>query len=224
VVGDHDNECTIERVDSAQLIEELPEHRIGVRDFSVVRRAAGSIFGRRFVRRVRIEEVNPGEPGGRRSRKAGRQNPFAGGLDHVCRSALGESKCRAACRRWKTVVVLVEAAAQSEPTLEDERADESARSVPSAFEHRGERRDILREAERDVVANAVMARRQTSQNRGVRRQRHRDMRERLHVLDTVASESIEVRCQTGGTPVRAQAIATERVDGHEKNIRAVELT
>ena len=63
VIGGDDDDRVVERVSGTKPVEQAAEHRVRIGDFGVVRRAARAIFGRCVVRRVRIEQVHPGEEG-----------------------------------------------------------------------------------------------------------------------------------------------------------------
>src|SRR5258705_5402810 len=111
----------------------------------VVGRAPGAVLRRRVVRGMRIEEMNPGEPGGDRcgwrlGSRDGTKNPVACRLDHLRGSTVGDSE-RGGVRLVRiAVVVLVEPAAEPEARVEDEGADEGARPVAGSLEHGGQRR------------------------------------------------------------------------------------
>ena len=71
VVGGRDDHGVIECVGGAEPVEQLSEHRIGVGDLGIVRRAPRAVCRGRVVRCVRIEQMNPCEPGAARLRAFG---------------------------------------------------------------------------------------------------------------------------------------------------------
>ena len=121
------------------------------------------------------------------------------------------------------VVVVVESAVQPEAGVEHERADDGAGAIAGGFEARRQRRHAVVEAERHVVAHAVMARRQPGEDRRVRGQRHRHGRERLRVLEARRGQAVERRRQAVRVAVRTETIAPERVDRDEQDVGAAEL-
>ena len=165
----------------------------------------------------------PGGGGGTARVRAFSENPAAGRRDDVTGTTLGNVE------RWtggvtKTIVVLVEAAAESKTTVEHERADERARPVPGTLERRCQCGNTLVESEGRVVSHPVMARRQASQDRRVGRQRHRHVRKRVCIADSAGGEPIERRRQAAAIPEGSHAISTQRIDRDEQQVGALRLT
>src|SRR4029078_5749140 len=94
------------------------------------------------------------------------------------------------------IVVHLETAVQAEARVEDERAQEGAGGVPGGGEPGGERLDGRIEAERAVVANAVVRRIQAGEDRRVRRQRQRHVRVGGLEAHAVARQAVERGCRT----------------------------
>src|SRR5207248_10184020 len=127
---------------------QAPELCVGERHLVVVRIRSTLFWS--AVRRMRIEEMDPAEPGRRsllvagcwgliaggwllgtgRSRSAPRENPIACELNDVLGRSLGEGERDRTGLAADAVVVDVEAAAQTDARVENERADECAGAVP----------------------------------------------------------------------------------------------
>ena len=144
VIGGDNHQGVIERVRDPKAFDQPAQHGVGIGDLAVVRCTAGAVLGRRIVRRVRIEQMHPGEPRATHS-DAGRRlkDPVAGTRHHLAGTPLGELKRRSFDAR-QTVVVLVEAVAEAEAAVQHERADKRTGAVAGRLCDGGERRDPAR--------------------------------------------------------------------------------
>src|SRR5205807_1965658 len=86
---------------------------------------------------------------------APRENPIARKLRHAICGAFGEGERDRTGLTADAVVVDIEAAAQTEARVEDERADECAGAVPCVMQDRRERRHVRSQSRRAVGVNAV---------------------------------------------------------------------
>src|SRR6185503_17571510 len=108
---------------------------------------------------VRIEQMDPGEPGGSRRTL----DPREGGFDDLLGSALREMKTQAFGPRL-AIIVDVEIVCETEPGIEDERPHERAGAVAGSFEKRRQRRHRVVQPKRRVVADAMSPRDQTGED------------------------------------------------------------
>ena len=160
--------------------EQPPDHRVGVRDFGVIRLVLRGVRFRRAVRLVGIVEVDPREPrtrglglgAGWRGQRAGDLgtrglgtrrgvDPGQRGPDDVLPAAFGAFGGIACVFFSVAIVVFVESAVETEPGVEHERADERTGAVARALQNRREGGNRRAETEEPVCAQAV--------NRGRRR-------------------------------------------------------
>jgi hypothetical protein len=81
------------------------------------------------------------------------QDPIQGGRQNLFARPLDDLQVR--CATAHPIVVEVETGVESEPSIEDECADESRRRVARLLQCSGKRRVRTVEAERTVVAYAV---------------------------------------------------------------------
>ncbi len=94
------------------------------------------------------------------------------------------------------VVIERKAAIQSEAVIENECADERARSVSIRREQRGQSRTLFRKRSRAVVSEAVMQRKDAGKNRRVRGQRQRNGAFRVLKTNAARSDGIDGRRRT----------------------------
>ena len=195
-------------------IEERSERAIDERDFTVVRLrgVGGGEIGRRLVRRVRIEHVDPREePSGCLA------DPLDRTSDHFVGPALGHREADIALELGDVIVVDVESRRQPEALRERKPADERARRKARRLEPRGERRGAVLDAKPAVVAHAMLVRQPSGEDGGVRRQRHDRVRVREREPRAAGGQTIEVRRLRPPT-VRPERVRSQRVDGHEQDV------
>ena len=156
-----------------------------------------------------------------RSRSAPRENPIACELNDAIGRSLGEGERDRTGLAADAVVVDVEAAAQTEARVENERADECAGAVPRVTQDRRERRHVRSHSRRAVVVNAVRRGHESGQDRGMSRQRQRNVGMRARETDTAGREAVERRRQRAAS-VGADAIGAQRIDGDEQHVRSRE--
>ena len=127
VIGRYDDHGALQLPSITKLVEGLSQRRLRPRNFPVVGCTAACEVCRRTIRRVRIEEMHPGEP---RPLAAGRRrDPRRRGLQHAIGRTFDEMRARGCARRAVVIVVHVEASVQSESRIEHECSDERARAI-----------------------------------------------------------------------------------------------
>ena len=121
-------------------------------------------------------------------------------------------------RRVKRVVVVAEAAVQPRLRGEDERRDKRGGREAFGREDAGQRRHVLREWQRDVVAHAVLGWIATGEERRMRRPGDGHMRRRVERARALARQPVEVRRRHGGVAIGAQTVGSQGVDGHDHEV------
>ena len=165
VIGGDDHDCAIELAGGFQIVEQCPDHRIGVGDFRVVGLVLRRVRFRCAVGLVRVIQMDPREP----LRVAGCGlriglwiatcrlliDPRRRGSNDFFGPSFGSVRGVPSLFLSVTIVVDVEPAIEAEAGVEDEGADERARAVAGGFHDRRQRRQRRTEAEQTVGAQPV---------------------------------------------------------------------
>ena len=135
VAGDDDQDRP---VPFPHVVKERGERRVGGGHLAVVRlrRVFRVVWGRRFVGRVRIENMDPYEPGAVRALPRPVDNPAPGQADNLSRRPLGHRKLGRRARLAEVVVVQIERLIESEPRVQREGAEERGGGVPGSVQQR----------------------------------------------------------------------------------------
>ena len=218
VVGEKNDERAVVEAARLQKRDEAPHDLVGGRDLAVVGalRVAALEGLRRLVRRVRLVEMEEGEHG-----LAGR-SPGDPGLQPALRlasPALHLPDRLAGRRRLDRVVPEGEPARDARRMIEHDRGDRPARRVAARGQKLGERRVRGVEPVADVVAHAVLERKQARQQRDVRRQRQRHVRNRVLEDERVLRERVERGRLDAAVAVGREMIRAQRVHGDQEDGR-----
>ncbi len=212
VVGGDDHEGLAR--EAREPIEQRTERVIGPGDFAGVR-----ILGvparelvRRLVRRVRIEQVYPGEPLVRTSAGPGERGRYD------CVSApFRQREVDGATGFADAVVVDIEAGVQAKTLIERESAHEGSGGEAEALHPHGERGGIGLDSIAVVVADAVLVRVDAGQQAGMRRQRDHGVCVGEGEPRAACRERIDAR-RAGASAIGGHGIRPQRVDGDDQDI------
>jgi hypothetical protein len=160
------------------------------------------------VRKVRVEEMDPGE-------ELPRPHLVDPG-ERVVHDRVAPLLELVDC---EAVGVAVEALGEAEAPLEDPRAHESPRGEARALEPLRQRRPRLGKRNAAVVADAVARREEAGQDRAVGRQGQRDGGRCLLEEDGLGGELVEVGSRASGETVTTQSICSESVQGDQNDIQ-----
>ena len=196
----------------AERLDEPSDLRVRVRNFPIVRIAAGpgqKLRGR-LVRRMRIVEVHPHE-----KRSVGLLvQPRHGRIHHLTARPLRFEARTLVGIAPDAIVVSVEPVGQAETTIEHVGADKSARLVTRAFQHARQRdRRRTRREHHPVLADAMSHRQHAGHDRDVRRQGQRHRAPRVVEANAGTGQRIDRGSKAATDPVSA-----ERVDGDENDV------
>ena len=201
-----------------QRAEQPADLAIDVGDLPGVAPRLGVVGRRELPRRrvggVRVVVVHPQEvgPAGRQLRRPGQR-----GVGHRGGVALRVAVL-ADLLGGHRVVVGVEAAVETEAAIEHPRGDERPGGVAVAGEHRGQRRQLLRQHRHPVVAHPVLRRVEPGQQRAVRRQGQRHRGQRPPVADPPRRQRVEHRRPRPGGAVAAEVVGAGGVEGEEDDV------
>ena len=145
--------------------------------------------------------------------------PRAGERDDRGGRPLRHDEVRRRLRLAEVIVVDVEAAAETEPRVQRERADERGGRVAGGLQQRRGRARAGGHAVAAVVTNAVLVGIQARQDAGVRRQRRDRVRVRVREVeaDALRREPIERRRRRAAA-VAPKRVGAQRVDRDQENV------
>ncbi len=218
VVGRDDDEGVQGLARLLQPLEKPSDLRVGVGHLAVVgyRPEALPPGGRGVVRRVGVEDVDPGE-----------ERPVAGGSQPRQRRVHDRGRAAGAAlqaqspsgRAAEGVVEDVEA--PIEPRVAGYRVgpDEPARRVAGLSEQCGQGRVGRVEGRREVVADPVLVGLPSREDRDVGRACLGYLDDGVLDEDALRGEAVHVRRLGRPVPVGPDAVRPQRVDGHEEEIR-----
>ena len=195
-------------------LEQRPERVIDVGHFSgvEVRRVLRVVGRRRSVARMRVENVNPGEPLALLS-----GDPLPRRRDDRLGPSLGESEVTLRHLTSTHIVVSVESLRQAELPVQWKGSHERSRRQTVLLRQLGDGDGLVVEPEAGVVADAVLEWIASGHDARVRGQGDDGVRVREREADTLGREAIEIRCG-GPATVASERIPAEGVDRDEKNI------
>ena len=217
VIRRHDDERPIGDTGVGQRRQQPADELVRPRDFPVVR-PIGVLDGvapRRLVRIVRIVQVHPRKEPLRRVRPDPRHRVRGRG---VAASLNGVEKPRIVFGDVESIGERIETALQTRSPREHDGADESRGCEPRRLQRVGHQRHVAPKRRRDVVANAVLGRIASAEDRDVRRTRERHLHVRVPRERAFAGDPIDVRRRDVLRAVRADMIGAKRVDRDEEEI------
>jgi hypothetical protein len=211
VVGSDGHDRAIEEPPRGQTIDEAADQLVRVGNLSVVGVTEIAIGRRRRVGRVRLVEMQEGEE----ALSSARLDPGRHRLDGDRAVALLLRQSAVSHVDGDGVVEPVEPGADSRGPAQDVGRHRASGGHARRVIARGQRapRGIEREAQ--VVAHAVMGRKEAREERRVRGQGERAMAVDVLEHDAVARERIEVRRPARAVAVGGEMVGAQRIDRDE---------
>ncbi len=197
-------------------IEERREGRVRRRHLAEVGGVAvlGVEGGRRLIRRVGLEDVDPKKALPRRLPSP----PVESAGNGVDAPPLGEGESANVGPLAVLVVVDIEAARQAPSRIERERRDERAGRIAALLQARGERWDVGTELRAGVVAEAVLEGEEPGQDVGVRGERDDVVSPGLREDAPLRREPVEGGRFQPRVAREAGGVRPPRVDGDEDDV------
>ncbi len=186
VIGQENDHGALVDVERLELLEQIADHRIGSGDFGIVRRAvAGPERFGRTVGRVRLVNVKEEEEW----LVSNRAEPLCRSLQRMSAGSLGPARSDTGGRVLDQIFVEIEVRIQPDRSPQDPGGDGGAGGIAQLLEDLGQIRNTLRvQNVTTVVANTMLGWQQPGEDRGVRRQRQRDVRVGMSKEDRIVAQ------------------------------------
>ena len=221
MVAGENEEGLVQNTTTLEAFAQHADERVGIGHLAVVRvvgiLGAEGLGG--LVGVVGLEEVDPQEEG----RVPRLVEPLEGVLDGLSSIALHLTDIdrRLVGVEIKVVVVVIEAAANAPARIENEGTDEASRPPTRPGQDLGEGGNLLVEVVAHVLPHPVIGRVGTGHDRAVGRQREGHCGRSVRELHSFSNDCVDVRGRHLRRAIAGEAIAAERVDGHQNDVQAV---